>query len=67
MGTVENPTTIHRKNLLVLLILAIIVLALLGGFLGDVLEFAFWAVVLMAAAGAVLGYFAVRSIGNRRS
>ncbi len=49
-----------------MLILLILVLALLGGFLGDLLQFAFWAVVLMAAVGALLGYFLFRALGARR-
>lgn len=49
-----------------MLILLILVLALLGGFLGDLLQFAFWAIVLMAAVGAVLGYFAFKAFDARR-
>lgn len=40
-----------------LLLIVILVLAVLGGFLGELLEFAFWAVVILAVAGAALGYF----------
>ena len=49
-----------------MLLLAIIVLALLGGFLGDLLQFAFWAVLLLAAVGALLGYFLYRAVAGRR-
>lgn len=38
------------------LLILIIVLALAGGFLGDLLEFAAWAVVLLALGGAVVAY-----------
>lgn len=40
-----------------LLLILILVLAALGGFLGELLEFAFWLVVVLVIAGALLGYF----------
>lgn len=47
------------------LIVLVLVLAALGGFLGDLLEFAFWAVVLTAALFAALGFLAYRSVAKR--
>ncbi len=49
------------------LIVAIIIIALLGGFLGGLLEFAFWAILLMAVAGALLGYFLSKAVTGRQS
>lgn len=40
-----------------LLLILILVLAAVGGFLGELLEFALWAVVILVVAGAALGYF----------
>lgn len=52
-----------------MLILLIILLALAGGFLGDLLEFAFWVIVVLAALGALAGYALHRAISgfSRRS
>jgi hypothetical protein len=49
------------------LIVAIIIIALLGGFLGGLLEFAFWAILLMAVAGALLGYLLFKAVTGRQS
>ena len=49
-----------------MLIVAIII-ALLGGFLGGLLEFAFWAILLMAVAGALLGYLLFKAVTGRQS
>ncbi len=43
-----------------LLLLLIIVLAAAAGILGDVLEFALWAIAIMVAAAALLGYLIYR-------
>lgn len=43
------------------LLILIVVLALVGGFLGDLLEFAAWAVILLALAGAVAAYLIYRA------
>ncbi len=48
------------------LVLLIVVLALLGGFLGDLLQFAFWAVILLAVVGAALAFLAYRGIERAR-
>lgn len=50
----------------VVLVLLIVVLALLGGFLGDLLQFAFWAVILLAVVGAALAFLAYRGIERAR-
>lgn len=52
-----------------MLIALILILALIGGVLGTVLEFAFWAVVITALVFAVLGYAAWRLLtgGSSRS
>lgn len=46
------------------IILLVIVIALLGGFLGSLLEFAFWAVVLTALVFGVLAFFAYRALSS---
>lgn len=42
------------------LLLLILILAAVGGFLGELLEFAAWLILVMAAIGAVIGYLAYR-------
>lgn len=48
-------------------ILLILVLALVGGFLGTLLEFALWAVVLTALVFGVLGLLGYRAVTSRSS
>ena len=43
------------------LLLLILLLALVGGFLGNLLELAAWLIVVLAAVGAVLGFFVYRA------
>jgi hypothetical protein len=49
------------------LIAVVLVLALLGGVLGTLLEIALWSVVLIALAFAVLGFFGWRAVTGGRS
>lgn len=48
------------------LLVLIVVLALAGGFLGDLLELAAWLVLLLALLGAVAGYVLYRSFAKVR-
>lgn len=45
----------------VTLFILVIVLALMGGFIGDLLEFAAWAVLLLALLGAIAAYLMYRA------
>lgn len=45
-----------------MLLILIVVLAAAAGILGDLLEFALWAIVILALVGALLGYAAYRWI-----
>jgi hypothetical protein len=49
------------------IILLIVLLALAGGFLGSLLEFAFWLVVVTALVFAVLGFLAYRGLSSGRT
>lgn len=42
------------------LLIVVLVLAALGGFLGELLEFAFWAIVVMAVVAGIIGFFLYR-------
>lgn len=44
-----------------ILFILVIVLALVGGFIGDLLQFAAWAILLLAVAGAIAAYLIYRS------
>lgn len=44
------------------LLVVVLVLALLGGVLGTVLEIAFWSVVVMALVFAAVGFFGWRAL-----
>ncbi|MGI8984814.1 MAG: hypothetical protein ACR2HM_09835 [Acidimicrobiales bacterium] len=53
------------------LVLLILVAAAAGGFLGELLEFAAWIIVVLVALGAVAGFLAWRAVrsfvdGRRR-
>lgn len=48
------------------LLLLILVLAIAGGFLGDLLELAAWLVLLLALVGAALGFFIYRTFAKVR-
>jgi hypothetical protein len=48
------------------LLLLIIILAILGGFLGTLLKVAFWFIVILALAGALLGFFLHRLFAGSR-
>jgi hypothetical protein len=49
-----------------LLLILIIVLAAAAGILGDVLEFALWAIAIMVAGAALLGFLIYRwAVGVR--
>ena len=45
-----------------LLLVVIVLIALAGGFLGTLLEAAFWVVLVMAVVGALLAFVAYRFI-----
>lgn len=47
-----------------LLLLLILILAAVGGFLGDLLEFAAWAIVVLALLGAIIGFVVYRAFQN---
>lgn len=42
------------------LLLLIVILALAGGFLGNLLELALWIILAMAVAGALIAFFVYR-------
>ena len=42
------------------LLLLVVVLAVVGGFVGDLLKLALWAVVILAAVGAALAFLVYR-------
>lgn len=43
------------------LLIAVLILALVGGFLGGLLEFAAWLIAALALLGAVIGFVAYRA------
>ncbi len=45
-----------------LLLLLVLVLAIAGGFLGELLEFAAWLVVVLTVIGAALGFLVYRFV-----
>lgn len=47
-----------------ILLVLILLLALAGGFLGTLLEAAFWVVLVLAAVGALLAFVAYRLIAS---
>lgn len=47
-----------------LVFVLIILLAIAGGFLGDLLELAGWLILILALAGAVIGYVGYRAVQN---
>jgi hypothetical protein len=47
-----------------LLLLLVLILAAAGGFLGDLLEFAGWVILVMVIIGAFLGYALYRALSN---
>lgn len=49
------------------LVILILLLALAGGFLGDLLQLAAWLVVVLALAGAALGFFLYRAFARPRA
>lgn len=49
------------------IVLIVVVLAVAGGFLGTLLEFALWAIVLTALVFAVLGLLGCRAVAGRSS
>lgn len=49
------------------LLLVVLVLAVVGGFLGDLLEFAAWAIVVLAAIGALVGFLIYRAVQRLKS
>jgi len=44
-----------------MLLLVILVLAIAGGFLGDLLQFAAWAIAVLALVGALAGFLLYRA------
>lgn len=48
-------------------VLLILLLAAVGGFLGDLLEFALWGIVVLAALGAMMGLVLYRAFQRFKS
>lgn len=48
------------------LLILILLLALAGGFLGDLLELAAWLVLVLALVGAAIGFFVYRAFARVR-
>ncbi len=44
------------------LLLLVLVLAIAGGFLGELLEFAAWLIAVLAVIGAVIGFLAYQFV-----
>lgn len=47
-----------------LLFFLVILLAIAGGFLGDLLELAAWLIFVLVVAGGLLGFFGYRAVKN---
>ncbi len=47
-----------------LLFILVILLAIAGGFLGDLLELAAWLIFIFVIAGGVLGFLGYRAVKN---
>lgn len=47
-----------------LLFILVILLAIAGGFLGDLLELAAWLIFILVVAGGVLGFLGYRAVKN---
>lgn len=47
-----------------LLFILVILLAIAGGFLGDLLELAAWLIFILVVAGGILGYLGYRAVKN---
>jgi positive regulator of sigma E activity len=50
-----------------LLVLFVVILALVGGFLGGLLKFAAWLILLSAVIGGVLGFLVYRAFTGLRA
>jgi membrane protein implicated in regulation of membrane protease activity len=57
--------SVSSEEVLVLWIVLVLLLALAGGFLGTLLEFALWVVVLMVLGFALLGLVIWRAVSSR--
>ena len=49
------------------LILIVIVLAIVGGFIGDLLEFTAWLIAIMAIIGGLIGFLLYRGYQKLKS
>lgn len=61
----QRVGVVFPEEVLVLWIVLILLLALAGGFLGTLLEFALWVVVLMVIGLALLGLVIWRAVSSR--